>query len=162
MIYIRFIKKIFRVHCFYINQYSITWGSKTLRQSIVNKLFQLTQIEFNPETEVTVTCGSTESMIASLLAIINPGDEVIVFEPFYENYGPDAILSGAKRRYVKLKPPNWEIDFDELTEAFNNKTKAIIINTPNNPTGKVFNLHELQFIAKLSNPPVLFFACPEL
>ena len=96
-----------------INQYSITWGSKTLRQSIVNKLFQLTQIEFNPETEVTVCCGSTESMIASLLAIINPGDEVIVFEPFYENYGPDAILSGAKRRYVKLKPPNWEIDFDE-------------------------------------------------
>ena len=124
-----------------INQYSITWGSKTLRQSIVNKLFQLTQIEFNPETEVTVCCGSTESMIASLLAIINPGDEVIVFEPFYENYGPDAILSGAKRRYVKLKPPNWEIDFNELTEAFNNKTKAIIINTPNNPTGKVFNLH---------------------
>ncbi len=132
-----------------INQYSITWGSKNLRQAIVNKLFQLTQIKFDPETEVTVCCGSTESMIASLLAIINPGDEVIVFEPFYENYGPDAILSGAKRRYVKLRPPDWKIDLDELTKAFNKKTKAIIINTPNNPTGKVFNLHELQFIAKL-------------
>jgi aspartate/methionine/tyrosine aminotransferase len=131
-----------------INQYGITWGSKNLRNAIAEKLKRLTGLEIDAETEVTVCCGSTESMIASLLATINPGDEVIVFEPFYENYGPDAILSGAKRRYVKLRPPDWTFDPEELQQAFNSNTKAIIINTPNNPTGKVFQLDELKLIAR--------------
>ncbi len=131
------------------NQYSITWGSKNLRNAIVERLRYLTAMEFDPETEVTVCCGSTEGMIASLLATINPGDEVIIFEPFYENYNPDAILSGATRRYVKLHPPDWSYDPQELEKAFNANTKAIIINTPNNPTGKVFQHHELQQIAGL-------------
>jgi aspartate/methionine/tyrosine aminotransferase len=131
-----------------INQYGITWGSKKLRNAIAEKLKRLTGLEIDAETEVTVCCGSTESMIASLLATINPGDEVIVFEPFYENYGPDAILSGAKRRYVKLRPPDWTFDPEELQQAFNSNTKAIIINTPNNPTGKVFQLDELKLIAR--------------
>jgi aspartate/methionine/tyrosine aminotransferase len=131
------------------NQYEITWGSKNLRGAIAERLNHLTGFTIDPETEVTVCCGSTESMIASLLATINPGDEVIVFEPFYENYGPDAILSGATRRYVKLRPPNWSFDADELQQAFNEHTKAIIINTPNNPTGKVFQRRELELIAKL-------------
>jgi L-glutamine---4-(methylsulfanyl)-2-oxobutanoate aminotransferase len=131
------------------NQYEITWGSKNLRRAIAERLNHLTGFTIDPETEVTVCCGSTESMIASLLATINPGDEVIVFEPFYENYGPDAILSGATRRYVKLRPPNWSFDADELQQAFNEHTKAIIINTPNNPTGKVFQRRELELIAKL-------------
>ena len=132
-----------------INQYSITWGSKNLRIAIAERLGHLTALDFDPETEVTVCCGSTEGMIASLLAIINPGDEVIIFEPFYENYNPDAILSGATRRYVKLHPPDWRYDPEELEKAFNANTKAIIINTPNNPTGKVFQHHELQQIASL-------------
>ncbi len=131
------------------NQYEITWGSKNLRNAIAERFEKLTGLEVDPETEVTVCCGSTESMMASLLATINPGDEVIVFEPFYENYGPDAILSGATRRYVKLRPPNWSFDPDELRTAFNSNTKAIIINTPNNPTGKVFHRHELELIAGL-------------
>jgi len=131
------------------NQYEITWGSKNLRHAIADRLNQLTGFAVDPETEVTVCCGSTESMIASLLATINPGDEVIVFEPFYENYGPDAILSGATRRYVRLRPPDWSFDLDELQRAFNNHTKAIIINTPNNPTGKVFQRRELDVIAQL-------------
>ena len=121
-----------------VNQYSITWGSKNLRNAIAARLRTLTGMTFNPETEVTVCCGSTEGMIASLLATINPGDEVIIFEPFYENYNPDAILSGATRRYVSLHPPDWSFDLGELESAFNSRTKAIIINTPNNPTGKVF------------------------
>ena len=103
----------------------------------------------DPEREVTVTCGSTEAMIATLLAVLDPGDEVVVFEPFYENYGPDAILSGATPRFVKLRPPDWSFDRDELRRAFSTKTRAIIVNTPNNPTGKVFTRDELEFIAGL-------------
>ena len=103
----------------------------------------------DPEREITVCCGSTEAMIASLMAIVNPGEEVIVFEPFYENYGPDTILCDATSRFITLHEPDWHFDDQELTRAFNNKTKAIIINTPNNPTGKVFSREELQFIADL-------------
>jgi aspartate/methionine/tyrosine aminotransferase len=98
---------------------------------------------------VTVCCGSTEAMMSTMMAIIDPGDEVIVFEPFYENYGPDAILSGATPQYVTLHEPNWTFDPDELAAAFNNKTRAIILNTPNNPTGKVFTRAELETIAAL-------------
>src|SRR5438105_6702593 len=105
--------------------------------------------EVDPETEVTVACGATESMIAAMLAAVDPGDEVIVFEPFYENYGPDCILSGAVPRFVALRPPDWNFDPDELRRAFSPKTRAIVINTPHNPTGKVFSLAELELIAGL-------------
>jgi aminotransferase len=132
-----------------INQYAITWGAKSFRNAIALKTRSYLGIEIDPEREITVTCGSTEAMIASLLAIINPGDEVVIFEPFYENYGPDTILSGAIPRYVTLRSPEWSFDPAELEAAFNEKTKAIIINTPNNPTGKVFSREELEFIAAL-------------
>ena len=132
-----------------INQYAITWGARNLRQAIAEKLKRGDHLEVDPESEITVCCGSTESMIASLLATVNPGEEVIVFEPFYENYGPDTILSGAHTRYVKLHPPDWRFDPEQLKRAFTPKTKAIIINTPNNPTGKVFQQEELDYIASL-------------
>jgi len=131
------------------NQYPVTFGEPELREAISRKAAWYNNINCNPETDITVTCGATEAMIASLKAIINPGDEIIIFEPFYENYGPDAILSGAKPRYVKLHPPDWNYDPDELNIIFNDKTKAIIINTPNNPTGKVFSENEMKEIANL-------------
>jgi len=132
-----------------VNQYAITWGAKKFRDALVEKTRRFIGIEVDPEREITVCCGSTEGMIDVLLAIINPGDEVIVFEPFYENYGPDAIISGATPRYVQLRAPDWSFDDKELEAAFNNNTKAIIINTPNNPTGKVFSRAELETIARL-------------
>jgi aspartate/methionine/tyrosine aminotransferase len=142
-----------------VNQYAITWGSKSLRAAIACQMHAAQGIEVDPEKEVVVCCGSTEAMIATLLAICNQGDEVIVFEPFYENYGPDAILSGAKPRFVSLRPPQkpgdeWTFDEQELREAFLHKTsqyqtKAIIVNTPNNPTGKVFSRRELELIRDL-------------
>ena len=132
-----------------INQYAITWGAKSLRNAIADK-FQRTQgLTIDPEREITVCCGSTEAMMAAMMAIINPGDEVVVFEPFYENYGPDAILSGASPRFVRLRAPDWSFDADELARAFSNKTKAIILNTPNNPTGKVFSRAEMETIRDL-------------
>lgn len=130
-----------------VNQYAITWGAKAFRNAIAAKTRASWKRDIDPERDITVTCGSTEAMIASLLAVINPSDEVIVFEPFYENYGPDAILSGAIPRFVRLHSPDWHYDPEELTKAFNNRTRAIIINTPNNPTGKIFSREELQFIA---------------
>jgi aspartate/methionine/tyrosine aminotransferase len=131
------------------NQYPVTFGEPGLREAISRKAARYNNIKCNPETDITVTCGATEAMIATLKAIINPGDEIIIFEPFYENYGPDAILSGAAPRYVTLHAPDWNYDLDELRKAFSNKTKAIIINTPNNPTGKVFSDIELKEIADL-------------
>jgi aspartate/methionine/tyrosine aminotransferase len=132
-----------------VNQYAITWGAKNFRNAIAEKAAWYLGMEVEPEREICVTCGSTEAMMAAMMAIINPGDEVIVFEPFYENYGPDAILSGATPRYVTLYTPDWHFKEDELSAAFNDHTKAIIINTPNNPTGKVFSREEMQFIAAL-------------
>jgi aminotransferase len=132
-----------------VNQYAITWGAKNFRDALVYKTKRFLGIDIDSEREITATCGSTEAMIDVLLAVINPGDEVIVFEPFYENYGPDAIISGATPRFVRLREPDWSFDPNELAAAFNNKTKAIIVNTPNNPTGKVFSREELQFIADL-------------
>jgi len=132
-----------------INQYAITWGAQPLRDAIVEK-FRATQgITIDPEREITICCGSTEAMMSSMMAIINPGDEIVVFEPFYENYGPDAILSGATPRFVKLHPPGWTFDPDALAAAFGPATKAIILNTPNNPTGKVFDRAELEQIRDL-------------
>jgi aminotransferase len=132
-----------------INQYAITWGAKNFRNAIAEKAKWYLGLDVDPERDITVTCGSTEAMMAAMMAITNPEDEVVVFEPFYENYGPDAILSGATPRYVTLHTPDWSFDEEELSTAFNNKTKTIIINTPNNPTGKVFTRAELEFIAKL-------------
>ncbi len=131
------------------NQYSITWGTPSLRRAIAEKFFRYNGLQVDPEKEITVCCGSTEGMIASLLAIVNPGEEVIIFEPFYENYGPDSILCDAVPRFITLHEPDWHFDETELGKAFKNKTKAIVINTPNNPTGKVFSREELTFIAGL-------------
>ncbi|MCU0542628.1 MAG: aminotransferase class I/II-fold pyridoxal phosphate-dependent enzyme [Oscillatoriaceae cyanobacterium Prado104] len=132
-----------------INQYAITWGDRPFRQAIAEKVRWYLGLEIDPETQITVTCGSTEAMAATMLATVDPGEEVIVFEPYYENYGPDAVLAGASPRYVKLHPPDWTFDEAELRQAFNAKTKAIIINTPHNPTGKVFTRDELNLIAQL-------------
>jgi len=132
-----------------INQYAITWGSKEFRDAIAKKTSWYLGLDIDPETEITVTCGSTEGMIAAMMATVDPGEEVIVFEPFYENYAPDAILSDARPRYVPLRAPDWTFDPDELKAAFNEKTKAIIVCNPNNPTGKVFTRREMQFIAGL-------------
>ena len=132
-----------------INQYAVTWGARPLREAVAREFTRRYGLPLVPDETVTVCCGSTEAMMSTMLAIIDPGDEVIVFEPFYENYGPDAILSGATPRYVTLHEPDWSFDPDELAAAFNNKTKAIIINTPNNPTGKVFSREELETIAAL-------------
>jgi aspartate/methionine/tyrosine aminotransferase len=131
------------------NQYAITHGSPNFRRAIADKARSYNRLECDPDRNVTVTCGATEAMIASLLAVINPGDEVIIFEPFYENYGPDVILAGATPRYVTLRDPGFVIDPAELEAAFSPRTKAIIINTPNNPAGKVFTREELETIAAL-------------
>jgi aspartate/methionine/tyrosine aminotransferase len=137
-----------------INQYAITWGAKPLRDAIVEKFARTQNVRVDPEREITICCGSTEAMMSAMMAIINPGDEIVVFEPFYENYGPDAILSGATPRFVRMQPPKdgnseWTYEQEELAAAFNDRTKAIILNTPNNPTGKVFTRAELEFIRDL-------------
>jgi aminotransferase len=133
-----------------INQYAITWGATPLREAIARKTAQ-TYSGWNPDphTEITVTCGATEGMVAAMLGLLDPGDEVIVFEPFYENYGPDAILTGAIPRYVTLREPDWSFDPDELRRAVTPRTRAIVVNSPHNPTGKVFSRDELETIAAL-------------
>jgi aspartate/methionine/tyrosine aminotransferase len=137
-----------------VNQYAITWGAKSLRNAIARQMQEWQGIAADPETQITVCCGSTEAMISTLLAVCNKGDEVVIFEPFYENYGPDSVLSGAKPVFVKLRPPvtadgEWAFDEHELRAAFHHRTKAIILNTPNNPTGKVFTRRELELIRDL-------------
>ncbi|HEX8139102.1 MAG TPA: aminotransferase class I/II-fold pyridoxal phosphate-dependent enzyme [Pyrinomonadaceae bacterium] len=132
-----------------INQYAITWGARDFRHAIAKKTRWYLGLDIDPETEITVTCGSTEGMIAAMMATVDPGEEVILFEPFYENYAPDAILSDARPRYVPLRAPRWTFDPDELRAAFNERTKAIIVCNPNNPTGKVFTREEMELIAAL-------------
>jgi aspartate/methionine/tyrosine aminotransferase len=137
-----------------VNQYAITWGAKNLRNAIARQMGVWQGISVDPEKDITVCCGSTEAMISTLLAVCNAGDEVVIFEPFYENYGPDSVLSGAKPKFVKLHPPTstageWTFDEKELRQAFHRHTKAIILNTPNNPTGKVFTRAELELIRDL-------------
>jgi aminotransferase len=132
-----------------INQYAITWGAAPLRAAIAAKYTRWYAMEFDPETEITVCCGATEGMIAALMAVLDPGDEVVLFEPFYENYGPDTELCGAVPRFVPLRAPDWSFDRDQLRRAFTPRTKAIIVNSPNNPTGKVFTRDELEFISAL-------------
>ena len=132
-----------------INQYAVTWGAAPLRAAIAAHMARHYGAAIVPDEQVTVCCGSTEAMIATLLATIDPGDEVVVFEPYYENYGPDAILSGATPRYVRLHEPDWSIDPDELRGAITPRTRAIIVNSPHNPTGKVFSRDELELVAAL-------------
>lgn len=131
------------------NQYSITWGTPPFRNAIRDYYRRFYQIEVDPQREITVCCGATEGMVATLLALINPGDEIVVFEPFYENYWPDSQLSGAVCRYVRLQPPDWTFDPNKLRAAFTNRTRAVILNSPNNPTGRVFSLAEITQIARL-------------
>jgi aminotransferase len=139
-----------------VNQYAITWGARDLREAVAAQFTALHGVPVDPEREITICCGSTEAMISSMLAIVDPGDEVVIFEPFYENYGPDAILSGAVPRFVRLRPgagssrsAGWGFDAQELAAAFGPHTRAIILNTPNNPTGKVFTREELEFVRDL-------------
>ncbi|MEP7352930.1 MAG: aminotransferase class I/II-fold pyridoxal phosphate-dependent enzyme [Acidobacteriota bacterium] len=132
-----------------INQYAITWGAKPFRDAIAAKYRCDYSLDFDPEREITVCCGSTEGMIASLLAVTNPGDEVIIFEPFYENFGPDTMLCAAERKFVRLYPPDWSFNREELRRAFSPNTKAIIINSPGNPTGHVLQRVQLEYIAEL-------------
>jgi aminotransferase len=131
------------------NQYATTWGAPQLREAVARKQSSAWGRAVDPDTEVTISCGATEAMIAAMLAAIDPGDEVIVFEPFYENYGPDCIISGAVPRYVALQAPDWSVDPEALRAAFNRKTRAIVVNTPHNPTGKVYSQAELELIAQL-------------
>jgi aminotransferase len=129
------------------HQYAITWGAANLRAAIADKYRAFYGMEVDPERHVTVCCGSTETMLSTLLAVLNPGDEVIIFEPFYENYGPGCIISGAKPVFVPLEPPDFAFDPDRLRKAVSPRTKAIVFNSPNNPSGKVFSRAELQTIA---------------
>jgi aminotransferase len=131
------------------NQYATTWGAPQLRKAVARKQSAAWGRDIDPDTEVTVSCGATEAMIAAMLAAVDPGDEVIIFEPFYENYGPDCIISGAVPHYVTLRAPDWSFDADELRNAFNSKTRAVVVNTPHNPTGKVYSRAELELIAQL-------------
>jgi aspartate/methionine/tyrosine aminotransferase len=130
-----------------LQQYAITWGAPELRQAIARKYARFYQMQVDPERHVTVCCGSTETMLATLLAVLNPGDEVIIFEPFYENYGPGCIISGAEPVWVPLEGPDYTFDPDRLRRAVSPRTKAIVFNSPNNPSGKVFSRAELQVIA---------------
>ena len=131
------------------NQYATTWGAPMLRRALARKQSEAWGRDVDADTEITVSCGATEAVIAAMLAAVDPGDEVIVFEPFYENYGPDCIISGAVPRYVTLHSPDWSFDADGLRQAFGPRTRAIVINTPHNPTGKVYSQAELELIAEL-------------
>ena len=137
-----------------VNQYAVTWGARPLREAVAREFTRRYGVPVVADEQVTVCCGSTEAMMSTMMAIIDPGDEVVIFEPFYENYGPDSVLSGAKPVFVKLHPPataegEWTFDEHELRAAFHHQTKAIILNTPNNPTGKVFTRREMELIRDL-------------
>ncbi len=133
-----------------INQYAITWGSRRLRLALTRKYADFYGLEIDPETEITVTCGATEAMATVLLALVDPGEQVIVLEPFYENYGPDTVICQAEPVFVPLgEPPEWRLDLERLERAFSDRTRAIILNTPNNPTGRVLTREELEGVAEL-------------
>lgn len=132
-----------------VNQYAITCGDKLLREAIAFKYQWHQGVNIDPETQITVTCGATEAMIVALTAIINPGDEVILTQPFYENYWPDCVLTGATPRFITIRPPHWRIDLDELAAAFTDRTKAVILCNPSNPTGTVMDFEDLHAVAHL-------------
>ncbi|HEX5410167.1 MAG TPA: aminotransferase class I/II-fold pyridoxal phosphate-dependent enzyme [Gemmatimonadaceae bacterium] len=132
-----------------INQYAITWGAPALRLAIAEKYRRWYGMDVDPEREITVTCGATEAMASTFLALLDPGDEVIILAPFYENYGPDAILADARPVYVPLEGPDWRLDPERLRRAFTSRTRAIVVNTPHNPTGRVLTRDEISLIASL-------------
>jgi aminotransferase len=132
------------------HQYAITWGARNFREALAEKQSKLMGRDIDPDEDITVTCGSTEAMMTAMMSVVNPGDEVIVFSPFYENYGADAILSGAEPIYVPLRPPLFGFDTDELESAFKRRPKALILCNPSNPTGKVFTYEELSVISELA------------
>ena len=132
-----------------INQYAITWGAPALRLAIAEKYRRWYGMDVDPEREITVTCGATEAMASTFLALLDPGDEVIILAPFYENYGPDAILADARPVYVPLEGPDWRLDPERLRRAFTPRTRAIVVNTPHNPTGRVLTRDEMSLIASL-------------
>jgi aminotransferase len=133
-----------------INQYAITWGARRLRVALARKYADLYGLEIDAEAEITVTCGATEAMATVLLAVVDPGEQVIVLEPFYENYGPDTVICEAEPVFVPLgEAPEWTLDLERLESAFSDRTRAIILNTPNNPTGRVFTREELEGVAEL-------------
>lgn len=132
-----------------VNQYAVTWGAPALRRALARKYERCYGMEVDPEREITVTCGATEAMAASMLATVDPGEEVIVPEPFYENYGPDAILSQARPRFLRLEAPDFRIEADRLAEVVSPRTRAVVLNTPNNPTGRVFDREEVGAVAEL-------------
>src|SRR5947208_8363113 len=138
-----------RAICADVNQYAIPSAAREFRRAIAERFRKDTGLKIDPERELTVCCGATETMIASMLAVVDPGEEVVIFEPFYENYGPDAIICGAVPRFVRLKPPDWRFDPAELAAAFSERTRALILNSPHNPTGKVFSREELEGIAEI-------------
>ncbi|MBR3439984.1 MAG: aminotransferase class I/II-fold pyridoxal phosphate-dependent enzyme, partial [Clostridia bacterium] len=131
------------------HQYSITWGAQNFREALAEKQSRFMGRKINPNTDIVVTCGSTEAMMAAMMSVVNPGDKVIIFSPFYENYGADAILSGAEPIYVPLHPPEFKFNTDELEAAFRQRPKALILCNPSNPSGKVFTYEELKYIAEL-------------
>ncbi len=131
-----------------INQYAITWGSPRLRRALAEKYRRFYGLEVDGEREITVTCGATEAMASAMLALVDPGDEIVVMEPFYENYGPDAILCGADPVFVPTLPDG-RLDVERVTHAFSSRTRGVILNTPNNPTGHVFTREELETVARL-------------
>ncbi|MFI5239875.1 MAG: pyridoxal phosphate-dependent aminotransferase [Gemmatimonadales bacterium] len=133
-----------------VNQYAITWGSSALRIAIAEKYRRWYGMTIDPDTEITVTCGATEAMAATFMALVDPGDEVIILEPFYENYGPDSVLAGANPVFVPLIAPNWDLDIEQLAASITPRTRALILNTPHNPTGKVFSRAEISAIAELA------------
>jgi aminotransferase len=133
-----------------VNQYAITWGSPALRIAIAEKYRRWYDMTVDPDSEITVTCGATEAMAATFMALIDPGDEVIILEPFYENYGPDAVLAGARPVFVPLVAPSWDLDIERLAAAITPRTRALVLNTPHNPTGKVFKRSEISAIAELA------------
>jgi len=144
------------------HQYAITWGAKNFRDALAKKISRTTDLECDPERHLVITCGSTEAMLATMLSVCNPGDKVIVFSPFYENYGADAILSGAKPIFVHLEPPRWQFDREELRRAFAQGVKAIVVCNPSNPTGRVFTREELAFILALAEEHDAFVITDEV
>jgi len=133
-----------------VNQYAITWGAPRLRVALAARYRTQYGMDVDPEREVTVTCGATEAVVSAVMALVDPGDEVIVFEPFYENYGPDAVLAQAHPRFVRLDAPDFRLIPERLKAAVSDRTRAIVVNTPNNPTGRVFDAEELEAIRALA------------
>jgi aspartate/methionine/tyrosine aminotransferase len=131
------------------NQYAVTWGAPSLREALARKLKEFNRIDAHPDRNIVVTCGATEAMMATMLATVNPGDKVVLFEPYYENFGPDTVVSGAFPLFVPLREPEYQPDEEAMKDAFAKKPKAVVVNTPGNPTGRIFTDATLRLVADL-------------